>query len=359
MDKSLHVMLMYFITHLGLIFFMFPADIIRSTTQGHWLPILLGIGVHLSLLAIYMKGMSYFHKKDIVNIYLGVGKGIAVIFLLPITLFLLLTIIVTLRSFSEIVAIFFLSNTPLWAITSLFLLISMYIASKGLEAIFRTGILLALLFLPLIMFVLVNSFQYADWRYTFPIFDVDFSFITKRPYLESYFAFAGGFLFLGFVQPYFTFKRKKIMIAALVLMPIFIFAVYIPILTFGQATASTFLFPFVAAVDTLDINWLMFDRVTMFFLLSVITFIMLFTSLLLWKITRIVHECIPTVKFGYIVISLSAAIFIICMMIPDWKDVEKLLWWNTYLRFFTQFIVPASLCYFGYRSKRKIKLENL
>lgn len=240
----------------------------------------------------------------------------------------------------------------------LILTISAYIASHGLESIFRTCFLIGILFLPLLTFVLLTAFQNADWRYVLPFFDVDFSFVTKLSYQQSFFAFTGGYLFLGFVQPYFTFKRKAVIYAALALIPVFLLAVYIPIFTFGQATASTFLFPFVVAVDTLDIDWLMFDRVTVFFLLSVVTFIMLLTSTILWKTSRVLHQFAPRVKPFYLIMALTVVVFISCMFIPDWNDLGFLFKWNTYLRFYTLLSIPTAIYYFGYRLKRKMRLEN-
>lgn len=359
MDKSLHVVLIYILIHLGFIFLMYPADIISSTDEGHWVPILMGFIVHFLVISFYMKGLNYFPKKDLVSIYLGVGKGAAAVFLFPLTIYLLMINIITIRAYSEIITIVFLSNTPLWAIMALLLIISTYIATKGVEAILRTGILIAFLFLPVILFILFASFQNVDWRYVFPIVDEDFSFIAKSSYFESFFAFAGGFWFLGFVQPYFSYKKINIQIASFALIPFFIFSVYIPILTFGQATASTFHFPFVVAVDAIHINWLMFDRITMFFLLSLITFIMLFISLVLWSTIRIVSQCIPTINPVYLIVSLSVILFFVCIMIPDWTEVEDFFRWNTYVRFYILIAIPISTYYFGLRSKRKDTHESV
>lgn len=76
----MHVMLMYVISHLGLIFFMYPGNVISSTEQGHWLPVLVGVVIHFIFITIYMKGLSYFPKKDIIRIYAGIGKGTAMLY---------------------------------------------------------------------------------------------------------------------------------------------------------------------------------------------------------------------------------------------------------------------------------------
>lgn len=357
-DKSLHVVLIYVLSHLGLIFFMYPENIIASTSEGHWLAILLGVIIHFVVISVYMKGLSFFPNRNIIGIYSSVGKGTALFFLIPVLLYFLMVIIITVRAYSEIITIVFLSNTPLWAIMALLLFISTYIASCGLETIFRTGILLAILFLPLILFIFFVSFQNVDWRYAIPI-DGNFQFIKKRDYLESFFAFSGGYLFLGFVQPFFSYNRKNVLIAAAVLIPFFFFSVYIPILTFGQATASTFFLPFVVAVDAININWLMFDRVTMFFIISLIAFVMLFLSLVSWKTIRIIEQFIPSIKPVYMLISLSVIIFLFCLSVPDWKDVEKLFWWNTILRFYVLIAIPISIYLIGIHSKRKNQHENI
>ncbi len=112
------------------------------------------------------------------------------------------------RAYSEIITIVFLTNTRLWAIMALLLIISTYLATKGVETIFRTGILLSILFLLPVLFIFFTTFQNVDWRYIIP-FTPRFDFMTKPSYLKSYFAFSGGFLYLGFVQPYLSYSRKK------------------------------------------------------------------------------------------------------------------------------------------------------
>lgn len=356
MGKSLHVMLMYIVSHLGLIFFLYPDNIISSTEQGHWLPILIGITVHFIFIYIYMKGLSFFPKKDIITIYSEIGKGTAFLFIVPIFLYFFMILLITVRAYSGIITIVFLSKTPLWAIILLLISISSYIAAKGVEVMFRTVFLLSILFLPIILFIFFASFQNVDWRYAIP-FNTDFSFITERSYLEGFFAFSGGFLFLGFVQPYYSYDRKYVLWAAAFLIPFFIFSVYIPVLTLGQPTSATTLLPYVVTVDAINIRWLMFDRVTMFFLLSLLSFIMLFLSLVTWKIIRILSHYLPSIKPFNLSIALSAAVFFSCFLIPDWKDIEQLFWWNTFLRFYILIMIPLSIFIFGLLKKRKDKNE--
>ncbi|MFE5320043.1 GerAB/ArcD/ProY family transporter [Paenibacillus sp. NPDC056579] len=356
MDKSIQVMLMYILTHVGLIFFVYPADIVCSMEIGHWLAVTVGFAIHIIFVIVYMKGLSYFNRQDLIDIYLTAGKAAAIALLTPVLFYLLAVNIITVRAYSEIVSLNFLSDTPLWVIMLLLVAVSTFMAVLGIESLFRTALLMAFLFLPLVAFVLLTVFQNADWHYLLPLADrkaLSFSFVANRSFLQGLFAFAGGFLFLGFVTPYVKYRSRNIVWASLLLLPLFIISVYAPVLTFGQHTASLLQFPFITTIDTLHIDWLMFERVTMFFLLSMVTFVMLFMSLVLWKTKRILHRCIPSVKPIYITLALAIVIFVVCLQIPDWKLVEQLFWWNTILRLYVITVIPIMTLVLGIRHKRK------
>ncbi|TYS16757.1 GerAB/ArcD/ProY family transporter [Rossellomorea vietnamensis] len=344
---------MYILSHTGLILFMYPADIIESTNQGHWIPIMIGVIVHFIILSLFLRGLNSFPDKDIISIYLKKGKFIASIFLFPLFLYLLMAGIITVRSYSEIVTIVFLSKTPLWAIMSLFLILASYTAAQGIDGIIRTGVFLFLLLFPLLFFIMLTSFQNVDWRYVHPLMLKDFSFLKKSSYYRSYFAIGGVFLFLGYLPSTIPVKKKSILFAALLIAPIFFLSVYIPILTFGQATAPHFLFPFVMVVDAVNLIWFMFDRFTMFFLLSVVIFILLFLSLVLWMLTTTLTKTIvPSIKPVYLIMVISVIIFTISLLISDWKGIEMLFQWNTYIRFYVILGIPFSIFLLGLIEER-------
>ncbi|WP_078380541.1 GerAB/ArcD/ProY family transporter [Sutcliffiella halmapala] len=359
MDKTFYVIVTYFLVHLGLIFFMYPGDIIASTDQGHWLPILIGVATHIVLISLYMNGLKFFPKKDIIGIYTEAGKAMVFCFLIPTAFYFSVQIVLSIRAYSEIINIVFLSTTPLWAVMAALFLFSTILAYQGLEAIFRTGVLLSFIFIPLILFILVTALQNTDGYYIFPIWNDQYTFFKEASYYKSYFAIGGGFLFLGFVGPHFTFSKKKVLLTACCLIPFFFISVYIPILTFGQATASTFMFPFVLAVDSISINWVMFDRISMFFLMSLITFIMLFLSLTLCNLVRIIQASFPKIKYQKLVILLSVILFPICLVIPTWEDVTQLFQWNTFVRFYVILTVPLSIFFLSLRSRKKGEAQSV
>jgi spore germination protein (amino acid permease) len=351
-DKSLQVICMGLMSHLGLIFFIYPEIIFTSTQKGHWEPILIQCLIFILFLWLYLKGLSYFPQQDIFSILKGIGKTLSKVLLFPVLLYLVITTIELIRAYAEVTTIIFLANTPTWAISTLMILISTYIAVKGIEAILRTAIIIFCTFFPLILLMLLLCFQDIDWNNAFPIIDTDFTFFRQPSFYTSFFSFAIVFSFLGFLPTDISYNSKKIMFAVLLLIPFFFLSVYLPLLTFGNETARTLLFPFIITMDKVQLQWLIFDRATMFFALSLFTFIMLLTSLLLWQSSRIMSQYIPGLMPKYHIVGLAVSILIISLFIPSWADTEKLLTWNTSLRFYILIVLPSIIFLIGVRRKK-------
>lgn len=352
MTRSLHVILMYILTQLALIFFLYPGDIIESTTESHWIAILMGFGIYFAFLWIFMKGMSYGQGRDMVRLYLRMGKLPAAILLLPVLYYFIIETALTIRAYSEIMTIVFLSSTPLWAIMLILLLGSTFLAAKGLRTILGTGFLVACFGLPLILFIYIASFQNVDWRYIYPLLSNHFSFLTTPSYYKSFFVYSGSFLFLGFVQPYYKFQIRSLLVTSLCLLPLLLSSVYIPVLTFGEATARTLFFPYIVVLDILQIDWLMFERVAVFFLLSLISMMLLFLALTIWQSVRIASQFLSKTPSTYLLIGIVSGVFVICQSITSWENVQQLFVWNIWVRFYILIVVPVTVFCLGRHALR-------
>lgn len=358
MYKSAQVSLACLIMHSGLIFFMYPTDLIESAYQAHWLPILVGFVFHFLSIIAYTKGLSYFgHRRSIIEILMSRSKLLAWALLLPIMLYLFVFVIEAVRAYSEIISMVFLSNTPLWILMVLLLAVPAFmVLNGGVQAIFRVGLLFAFLFAVPFLFVLITSLQNVDWHYAFPLIPRDgetFSFLFRPSYYKSFFAFVGGFLYLGFIPPHVAYRPKHVYLASLMLLPLFLISVYVPIMTLGEETARQLQFPFIFTVDTVEITWLMFDRVTTFLLLSLMAFILMFIALGLWEITTIVQS-VKNVRSLIVIPIIVIIVFIVCSFIPDWKEVDMLFQVNSVLRGYVGVVTPAVIFVLGRRHLKQI-----
>ncbi|MDQ0059867.1 GerAB/ArcD/ProY family transporter [Paenibacillus harenae] len=360
MAKTTQVISVFLIGHMGLIFFFYPGQIIEGVEISHWVPIVTSFLFYFVIITVYMKGLSYFDNLNVIQIFQQMGKPAAIILLLPLAVYLVSVSIVTFRAYSEVIRIIFLTSTPIWAVMLLLIAISSYIAFLGLEAIFRTSVLLVFLGTPIVLFILASSFQNVDWHYLFPLLDkkvISFTFLFTPAYMNSLLSLGGGFLFLGFIQPYITYKSSSVRRAYFILLPMLLISVYIPILTFGRNTAVLFSLPFIETAETIEINWLMFDRISMFFMICLISFVMLFLALLLWKTALIIRVAVP-VKQGTILLPLTIIIFTISKLIPDWHTVERFFLINTIFRVYAMLIIPALMLILGIRHSKKAGVKT-
>ncbi|NBD24075.1 GerAB/ArcD/ProY family transporter [Paenibacillus glycinis] len=361
MLKNLQVPIVFIITHMGLIFFLYPTDLIASSKETQWVPIFTGFLFQLAIMAVYLKGIRLFGNENIIHVLMKKSRWLAWATLLPVLLHLGIIAVLTVRIYAEIISIIFLSNTPLWILMCLLITIPTYIVMHGgVRGLMRTGLLLSLLFLISILFVLAYAFQNIDPRYALPLLPddpKDFSFFVHPSYYKCLFAFSGCFLFLGFVPPYVAYKPKTVFIASLLLLPLFLMAVYIPILTLGEETARQLEFPFIFTIDTIEIDWLMFDRVTMFLVLSLLAFIMLFISLVFWLLTNIFRHSIKDLKPKILVPLVSVLTFGVCLFIPDLETTEEFLQWETILLGYVSIVTPLVVLFAGRHHFKQMKRE--
>ncbi|MFG1732958.1 GerAB/ArcD/ProY family transporter [Paenibacillus sp. 843] len=359
MDKSgYHATILYVVCHMGLIFFLYPSDLFSGMKMGHWIGISISYALHAVALFMYIKGLQWAAQRNVVNIvdvFRSAGKYLAWIFLLPAFFYFGIAIIITLRAYSEMLNLVFLSTTPLWAIQLLLIAIAFLMAWQGMASMARTSILLVILFTFPIIFVLCFSFQNLDWYYLMPIIDPEqsFQFLAKPDFLVSLFVYAGGFFFLGLLPPSIHISIKKMMLGCLLLLPMFLLSVYLPLLTFGQATAELYQFPMLMTIDTVNITWLLFDRVTIFFLLSLMAFALLYLGVTLWVLVTLTKRAAPMIPNIYLLIALTAGLFAISIAIPNWDFLKKLQVWIIPLRLYIFLVLPLITFIIGWRHKHK------
>lgn len=353
MKKSNLVVILFLIAHIGVIFYIYPLKIMSSIGYGHWLPVLITVSFQLVFLFVYLKGLSYFPNQDLISIFSLERKLLARVLMFPFMIYLFNSLLVVTRAYAEIITIIFLQNTPIWAIDLLIIFIAGYIAIKGFNTILYTALAVFFLFIPIIFFAVVTSFQNAQLLNIFPITPENLTFIYNDQFLISFFA-VSPFLFLGFIPSRIDYEPKKIMTAAICLSPVYLLSVYVPILTFGPHTASTFLLPFSTTMDTISIRWLVFDRITIFYMLSIVTFSLIFGALLIWMLSMIIHRLyLPSIRKDWTGILIGALAFACGLILQGFDEIDTVYKFDLPLRVYSLACIPVILLIFGLKKGRK------
>jgi len=349
MNKML-VMALFLMVHLSLFFYMYPLDILESTTKGFWQPIVIGFVLEALLLWAYIRGLSAFPRQDIMDIFSEMsGKWTARLLLIPYFVFLFVNFSIMHRMEFDSVNVVLLPQTPILFILALYL-IPVYAAWKGILPIARGAVIVFVFAVPLIFFSLTSSIKNFDFHQIFPLFDPQMLFFRKPEYYSIFFAHT-GFLLLGMLG-----LKKKTNLK--VLIPVFIVlfilglsAVYVPLLIFGPESVVYLRYPVVLTSDTVDMEWVIFDWLPTFFIISTIAVSMVEAAVSLWMMATLIQKLAFPVKRGWAVLVLGAALYVFSAMIPNTVWMDRLSSWNTVFCLYSILVIPITVLLMGWKRR--------
>lgn len=359
MVNKISVYLTFITVHFGLIFFVYPEKIFESTSKGHWEAILIGCLFEVIVMWIYLRGMSSFPNMTIVQICKqALGPWLSRILLIPVMLYFLATLVLISRVYSEMMTIVFLPKTPIWALLC-FLFLGLFAAWNGIGAVLRTSVIISVLFIPWISAALSSSMLNFDIRNAFPIWNTTFDFLKHPAYYSSFFAFS-GFLFLGMIHPFFrnvARSRKVFILLVAGLSPLYLASVYIPLLIFGQETVIQFQFPLHTGMDTIDLSWSIFERMTLFYTTSMIAFLIVYSAVLIWIIAEMFRSIVVPLSNKWLSVIITLIAYFLSSLVPGWSETEQLIWLDTGLRAYSIFVFPVFIGIIGALQRRRVNQE--
>ncbi|ASS65891.1 MULTISPECIES: GerAB/ArcD/ProY family transporter [unclassified Paenibacillus] len=324
--------ILFFLLHMASIFAIFPERMMAAAPKAQWMPVAILFLAELLAVWLYLRAMSKFPGKSIPELCRdAVGKWGAGLMLFPLLVFLFLEIILLTYYLSIEIRTVLLPKTPISATSAVFVAICMYGAWKGLSVMIRASMGWLVLFVPFILFSMLISIGNFNFDYIFPIWDAKFSFIGNPDFYVGTIMFA-GFLFLGMTPSH---LRIGFGTASALIGFIFLFAltsVYIPLLIFGRETAVHFQYPMLMASDTVDLEWVVFDWLPSFYVVSSSGLGLIKVSVLLWMLLTILKQLyLPRIKSHWLLILFGIVLYLACQWIPNAKTLDKYLYINSYL----------------------------
>ncbi|MCY9659320.1 GerAB/ArcD/ProY family transporter [Paenibacillus chondroitinus] len=346
MTSRLQIGLVFIIIHMGFGYLQYPSLIYKLTKTGHW-GVVLSYGLLLlSLMMICKKGLDYFPEKDLIDVYLKMGRWVAFLFLIPYALNITALVAMSFRHHAEVIASIFLIRTPIWAIILLLLVISTYTAIKGLETILRSSVIIFLIVNILVAFVIITSFVNFDFRNALPIRPPSLHFATNINFL-----YLMGFssLFLGFIPSKTNLTYRQLFGALAYVICFYLAVVYISLFIFGTETVDSIFFPAKEAADSVDMNWFVFNQQTMFFGLSMVGFTIILNGVMLWMILQIIQKLfnLQSKKASYWICAFSLTAFLFAISVPNLALIEKCALWSAGANAVLMVIIPFTILIYG------------
>ncbi|MEB9894999.1 GerAB/ArcD/ProY family transporter [Bacillus cereus] len=352
MNQRLQIGCVFIITHLSLGFLQYPFLVYLLTNTGHWEVVLSQGLLHLILICIYFNGLKYFPNNDVTDIFLKIGRWVAIIVLIPFVFNMTALISLNMRSHTEAINTIFLPRTPSWSVLVLLFVLSVYTAIKGISTILRSSVIIFSLVILLGLFIIITSIVNIDFRNASPVSHVSTNFFLDINFF--YFMGFSSFLFLGFVPSRSNNTFRFIFVTWACVMLFFLIFVYIPLFIFGQETVITFPQPVIVAIDTIDTNWFIFNRQTMFFGISLVGFTIIYNAVMLWMIGSIMKKLFKWQESKYWIIAFSLIAIIFSLSVPNQSMNGKYLLWSTGAHVFSMIIIPFSIFIYGVLLGRRV-----
>ncbi|ARU61432.1 hypothetical protein CBW65_10765 [Tumebacillus avium] len=343
-NRPNQIHLLCFVIHLGGIFLMFPEAILVLGTAP-WVAVLTVSLIYFLHLWLYVSGLKKFPGQNLIDIFLEKGTWAARLLLLPYALYVLFSIIIVIRAHAEMLTVTMFKQTPIWALSLMLIIVPMYLAGKGIATILRSAMLLSAICLPLLAGSILMTYQNLDYRNLLPLTDFSFSYLHDVRFYSLLFVFS-PFLTLGMLNRERALlagsRRRRLYYGLGVLLCLCSFlAVYIPILTFGPEMSVRVQFSMLIAIDAVDMEWFVFDRITLFYVCAVLGFLILLQAVFFWIATQILSRLfLPRMKKHRLVAGIGVLLFIVTLQIPSWDWVFRLLLWDTPLRLYCMLGIP-------------------
>ncbi|MBG9587440.1 GerAB/ArcD/ProY family transporter [Cytobacillus firmus] len=347
MSLKLQIGFLFIIMYVSLNHLFYPDLIFQLTNYGHWEVVLFQGLLQLFLIWIYIKGLSYFPQQDIIDICLKLGKPVAFILLIPFVIFLTALVAINNRLHTDVIISIFLSRTPSWPVLVLLFFVTTYIAITGLGTILRASFFIFFMVIPLLVLITFTSFINIDWYNASPVWPLSLDFLIDKKFL--YLMGYSAFLPLGFMAYKTKLSFGSLFIAWVCVMLFFLSSVYVPLLVFGQESAITLTFSMVRAIYTVDVDWFILNKQSMFLGLSLIGFTIILNAVLLWIIGRIMHKILrwKKAKVSYWIIAFSVIAFICAFMVPSLAWTEKIFLWTVGAQVYFMIVIPFTIYIYG------------
>jgi len=333
---------------------------LRTTAYGHWEPVLLNTLIEFVLTIVLLKGLGKAGDMDYADLFLPLGRWVSTLLILVIVSYFLFIAVMGIRGFAELMLIVFVVRSPLYAILLLLCLITWLGSSISPQGILRASNLLSIIYLPALFFALAGCFVNAKLLNLFPIVNTSFDFLQHGKFLIPIFSIC-PFLFLGMLPPVIRVRMKPILFTLIPIALLYLIIVYIPILVYGINAARLLNFPLVTSIDSVNITWTVFNRVSLFYAVALLAFVLSITSFTIWSSSVLVGKMVPAWKESYIRPALCIVLFSGAYFIPNWNTFVKIYNVDIWVRICIYLLIPTAVYIRGgfiQRLKRKKVWKN-
>lgn len=346
---------------IGIRILTLPRDVIRYAKSDAWLSMIIMYGITLATAYTFYWISTKYEGLDIAQINNVVfGKFFGRIMLIPITIYGILTVGLSLRLFAYSIKIFLLDKTPVIVIISLVLISCLYCIRKDMKTISIVMDILLPFVIISCMLLVILPITSADPRNLLPVLHRGI-----KPVIMGTLQIVDPILpcaIIAFIIPYFEETKsikKYIFWAITVTSFIYLSIIVICLMTFGTTEINYILFPTLTLTKTIESRSLILERAESLFMISWIP--ITFTTILINYIAcTLTLKALLNAKKDTLIIYGQLPVFLAVALFPqNIVEVSKYLDYNSILALSMNFLyLPFFTSVVYFKNRRKNKNEN-
>ncbi len=220
-------------TLVGINFLTIPRTASEWAQQDAWIAVLIGALLPLVVLVLIERLGRQFPEMDFIQMSQFLfGKIAGSVLVILLCFHMIIGVAREIARFAYVESTFLLPATPIWAISLLILLVSLYVAGQGAQVVARINELLFYLYLPAFFLIVYPLMTVADYTYLLPVggsgigsiarsaFDVSLYFGRMEFLMVAYFMVtrkdevlkAGAVALVAVAVPYMLFTAVCVMV---------------------------------------------------------------------------------------------------------------------------------------------------
>ena len=315
-----------------------PKSIINSTSSGAIINVIFITLIAFGIIYLISQLLKNFPGLDIFDIakFLG-GKWLKIVIGILFVCYLIFTVGIILRSFSETLKIIFFPRTPVQVIMLLLLIAIVIVNKLGFRPIARCNLFFIPIILFSILFIFIANFGNYTIQRIFPLLG-NGMVTTFLSGLSNLFAF-GGISYLYFIPPYLKEQKdySKIAFSAVGISAIFLLmSVTTLLLIFPLVTSSEEILPLYLASRFIEFGRF-FQRLDAVFVFIWIISMASYLSIAFYFATSIFQK-VANLQFSKWIIGLFASISFGLALLPE--NLKQISFWeNTVYKYIILILV--------------------
>ncbi|NMB26905.1 MAG: endospore germination permease [Tissierellia bacterium] len=336
-----------------------PSDVALILDNDGWIAIVLSGLITIPFIVMIDRIFKMYPNKNFFQIGREVLSPILFdLFLIIISVYVILLLAYTTRTFAEVIKAYLLETTPTEIIIITMLFAVSYIARGKLEDIARMALIIYPIIIGFIIFLLVINLPNMDYTHIYPIFDIKFKAMPKAT-IAALFSYI-GYEFIILALPYVEDNKQTLSYSLrgmFFIIGIYLIIFFITLSQYGIDQLKREIWPSIAVIKEVDLPGYFLENLDGIIMAAWVMVVFGTLGPFLYSSGLILSNLLKTKTHSFFIPYLLPIIYIIGLLPENMVQADEILGnMVNYFAIVSIMAIPAIIFIVGYIKKRRQKV---